>query len=115
MGFINSIDLRIKDIKHLDAMKSKISAILPKDLQVLTWQDLNPDLFAIMKFERFATFSVLSIIIMLAVFNVLISLSMTVIEKRRDIGVLRSMGSIRQMQSVISSFIKALLSGLLAR
>ncbi|MCO5252058.1 MAG: ABC transporter permease [Candidatus Kapabacteria bacterium] len=93
MGFINSIDLRINDIKHLDAMKSKISAILPKDLQVLTWQDLNPDLFAIMKFERFATFSVLSIIIMLAVFNVLISLSMTVIEKRRDIGVLRSMGA----------------------
>jgi lipoprotein-releasing system permease protein len=93
IGFVNSIDLRIKDIKHLDAMKSKISGILPNDLQILTWQDLNPDLFAIMKFERFATFAVLSIIIMLAVFNVLISLSMTVIEKRRDIGVLRSIGA----------------------
>ncbi|MBE2188060.1 MAG: ABC transporter permease [Desulfobulbaceae bacterium] len=93
IGFVNSIDLRIKDIKHLDVMQSQLSVILPNDLQILTWQDLNPDLFAIMKFERFVTFAVLSIIIMLAVFNVLISLSMTVIEKRRDIGVLRSLGA----------------------
>lgn len=116
VGYVNSIDIRIHDIKKLELIKSEISRLLPKDLQVLSWQDLNPDLFAIMKFERFATFSVLSIIIMLAVFNVLVSLSMTVIEKRRDIGVLRSIGSscksIRNMfvyQGVIIGFMSTVL------
>ncbi len=90
---VNSIDIRLYDLKLIEQTSAELKKIAADNLQILTWQDLNPDLFAIMRFERFSTFAVLSLIIMLAVFNVLISLSMTVIEKRRDIGVIRSMGA----------------------
>lgn len=93
VGEINSIDIRLHDLKYIEQTTSELNKIISDNLQILTWQDLNPDLFAIMRFERFSTFAVLSLIIMLAVFNVLISLSMTVIEKRRDIGVMRSIGA----------------------
>lgn len=93
IGEINSIDIRLHDLKYIEQTTSEFNKIISDNLQILTWQDLNPDLFAIMRFERFSTFAVLSLIIMLAVFNVLISLSMTVIEKRRDIGVMRSIGA----------------------
>jgi lipoprotein-releasing system permease protein len=90
---VNFIDIKVNDVENIPAIKSQLESNLSKNLKVITWQDLNPDLFYIMRFERFSTFAVLSIIIILAVFNVLISLSMTVIEKRRDIGILKSMGA----------------------
>lgn len=94
IGNYSSIDIKLNDISKLVIIQKQIKKIINNDaIRVLSWQDLNPDLFNIMKFERFATFSVLSIIIILAVFNVLISLSMTVVEKRQDIGILKSMGA----------------------
>jgi lipoprotein-releasing system permease protein len=94
LGYISSIDIKLNDISKLEKIQNQVRVIVnDKSIRVQTWQDLNPDLFNIMKFERFATFSILSIIIILAVFNVLISLSMTVVEKRQDIGILKSMGA----------------------
>ena len=88
----SSINIRLNDINHLDKVVSDISKILPADMKIITWIDLNPDLFNVMKFERMSTFAVLSIIILLAVFNILISLTMTVVEKQKDIGILKSLG-----------------------
>jgi lipoprotein-releasing system permease protein len=90
---VTSIDIKVNDVENIPKLKNQLESLLSKNLKVITWQDLNPDLFFIMRFERFSTFAVLSIIIILAVFNVLISLSMTVIEKHRDIGILKSMGA----------------------
>jgi lipoprotein-releasing system permease protein len=61
--------------------------------RIETWQDLHRDLFAVMELERWAAFIILSLIIVVAVFNVLGSLAMTVIEKQRDIGILKTMGA----------------------
>ncbi len=94
ISYYSSIDIKLKDIDNLERTMNQITKIInDDDISVRSWQDLNPDLFAIMRFERFATFSVLSIIIILAVFNVLVSLSMTVVEKRQDIGVLKALGA----------------------
>jgi lipoprotein-releasing system permease protein len=90
---VTSIDIKVNNINNILLIKNHLESTLNKVLKVITWQDLNPDLFYIMRFERFSTFAVLSIIVILAVFNVLISLSMTVIEKHRDIGILKSMGA----------------------
>jgi lipoprotein-releasing system permease protein len=92
--YISSIDIKLNNIENLYNLQSQIKNIVNNnELKVLTWQELNPDLFNIMRFERFATFSILSIIIFLAVFNVLVSLSMTVVEKRQDIGILKAVGA----------------------
>ncbi len=97
IGAISSVDIKLNDINDLDEVKGIVTSIVGKDsYKIQTWQDLNTDLFNIMKFERLATFSILSIIIVLAVFNVLVSLSMTVVEKRQDIGILKAMGASRQ-------------------
>ncbi|GAB1371487.1 ABC transporter permease [Candidatus Kapaibacterium sp.] len=94
IGAVSAIDIKLKNIDDLNNIKSKLENYINDDkFKVITWQELNPDLFNIMKFERFATFAILSIIIFLAVFNVLVSLSMTVVEKRQDIGVLKALGA----------------------
>lgn len=88
-----SIDVRLKSIDNVSDVKEKINSILPSDTEALTWFDLNKDLYRIMQFERMASFVILSLIIVIAVFNILASLSMTVVEKRRDIAVLKAMGA----------------------
>lgn len=93
-GNISSLDIKLHNIDNLESLQRKIAGIINHpDIKIQSWQDLNPDLFNIMRFERLATFSILSIIIVLAVFNVLVSLSMTVVEKRQDIGILKAMGA----------------------
>ena len=93
-GTYASIDIKLNNIEDLEYTKNLISGIINNpEYKIQSWQELNPDLFSIMRFERFATFSILSIIIVLAVFNVLVSLSMTVVEKRQDIGILKAMGA----------------------
>lgn len=99
IGSFSSLDIKLNDIKKIDLVSNKISEIFNQnknykiEYHIQTWQDLNPDLFAIMRFERFATFSILSLIVILAVFNVLVSLTMTVTEKRKDIGILKAVGA----------------------
>lgn len=88
-----SLDIRFDDFKKADAMAPKLRKSLPENFDVLTWKDLNSQLYGVMQFERIAVFAILSIIIILAVFNVFASLTMTVTEKQRDIGVLASMGA----------------------
>ncbi len=64
-----------------------------KDIEILTWYDLHRELYNVMQLERVSVFVILTLIIVLAVFNVLASISMTVTEKKRDIGILMAMGA----------------------
>ncbi|MFZ1081420.1 MAG: ABC transporter permease, partial [Candidatus Kryptoniota bacterium] len=89
---VNGIDARLRDIGKSDEVKSKIEKILP-EVRVETWYDLHKDLYRMMTLERIVAYIVLSLIILVAAFNILGSLTMTVIEKRREIGVLKAMGA----------------------
>jgi lipoprotein-releasing system permease protein len=92
-----SIDIRLKDIENTDEVAKELKAMLPKNVDVLTWYDLHKELYNIMALERLAAFVVLSLIIMIAVFNILASLSMTVVEKRKDIALLKAIGATDKM------------------
>lgn len=86
-------DIKLKNIDHSFSVKEKLQSKLPEDqYSVNTWYDFHRDLYSVMQIERWAAYIILSLIIAVATFNILGSLSMTVIEKKRDIGVLRSMG-----------------------
>ena len=63
--------------------------------EIRDWRDLNSSLFEALAVERVAMFVVLSLIILVAVFNILSSLIMLVRAKRRDIAILRTMGASR--------------------
>jgi len=87
------IELRLDEFERSSAIAQQIRARLGSSFHVETWQDMHADLFAVMELERWGAFVILSLIIVVAVFNVLGSLTMTVIEKVRDIGILKTMGS----------------------
>ena len=91
---VNGIDAKLWEIGKSNEMKSKLEKMLPGD-RVETWYDLHKDLYQMMTIERIVAFIVLSLIILIAAFNILGSLTMTVIEKRREIGVLKAMGATR--------------------
>ena len=62
-------------------------------MKVMTWFDIHRDLLGAMKLEKLGAFVVLSLIILVAAFNVVSSLVMMVMDKRREIGILKALGA----------------------
>ncbi|MCU7495547.1 MAG: ABC transporter permease [Ignavibacteria bacterium] len=93
-GRFQGYEIRLDDIKNSMQVKNELLKSLDGRLyRINTWYDLHKDLYSMMQIERWAAFIIVSLIITVATFNVLGSLSMSVIEKTKDIGVLRSMGA----------------------
>ena len=96
LGLKNNVtgyEIRLKDIDDSENVKKYLEALFSEnDFSIYTWFDLHKDLYTVMLIERWAAFIILCLIIAVAVFNILGSLTMTVLEKRKDIAVLRSMG-----------------------
>lgn len=85
-----------------------------------TWYDRNQTLFSWMQIEKWAAFIVLSLIIMVAAFNIISTLIMVVMEKKKEIGILKSIGSTSEsimrifvLQGVISGLIGTVLGCLI--
>jgi len=89
----SGMEMRLNDIDEAEAVKHDLQRKLPEKFSVHTWYDLHKDLYSIMKVERWVAYIILCLIIGVATFNLLGSLTMSVIEKTRDIGALKSMGS----------------------
>jgi lipoprotein-releasing system permease protein len=96
LGFrssIQGVELKLKNMDESFKLQNKLASVLNKEIfSVSTWYDFHKDLYTVMQIERWAAYILLSLIIAVASFNILGSLSMTVIEKKRDIGILRTMG-----------------------
>ena len=90
---VHGVEMRLKNIEDSENVKEKLNAMLNNKYSVMTWYDLHADFYSILKIERWMAFIILSMIIIVATFNILGSLTMTVIEKKRDIGILRTMGA----------------------
>ena len=65
---------------------------LELDYQISTWQDFNSSLFNLLKLEKWVLFFILSFLIVVASFNVVSSVSTEIIDRRRDIGILKTIG-----------------------
>lgn len=92
-GKITGYELRLDNFQNAESVKKNIeSKIDPRLFSVNTWYDLHKQLYNVMQIERWAAYILLCLIITVATFNIFASLTMTVIEKKKDIGILRSMG-----------------------
>ncbi len=90
---IEGFDVTLNDLNQSEKVKEELEAKLNKNTySINTWYDFHKDLYSVMQIERWTAYIILSLIIAVATFNILGSLSMSVIEKQRDIGILRSMG-----------------------
>ncbi|MGB9696809.1 MAG: FtsX-like permease family protein [Ignavibacteria bacterium] len=103
-GTYNGIDIRLDNINQAEEVKQNLASALGNEFTVSTWYDLHSDFYSILKIERWTAFIILSLIIIVATFNILGSLTMTVIEKKRDIGILRAMGATPQTITKIFMF-----------
>jgi lipoprotein-releasing system permease protein len=90
---VNGVELRLHNINDSDEFKDKLIKMLGSKYSINTWYDLHQELYSVMKTERWTAYIILCLIIAVATFNIAGSLTMTVIEKRRDIGILKAMGS----------------------
>jgi lipoprotein-releasing system permease protein len=90
---ISGVEVRLRSINESDEFKSRIEKKFGMQYRVMTWYDLHRDLYSVMRLERWMAYIILCLIIGVASFNLLGSLTMSVIEKTRDIGILKSMGA----------------------
>jgi lipoprotein-releasing system permease protein len=92
-GKITGYELRLNNFKEAESVKENLVKKIDTNLfSVNTWYDLHKQLYNVMQIERWAAYILLCLIIAVATFNIFASLTMTVIEKKKDIGVLRTMG-----------------------
>ena len=69
-----------------------VAGLRAQDLRISTWYDLQKPLYDVMELEKWGSFIILMIIIFVAVLNIVGSMTMMVIQKKRDIGLLLAMG-----------------------
>ena len=89
---VSGVELRLQSIDDSEPVQTRLADLLGSKFKVMTWYDLHKDLYSVMKIERWSAYIILCLIIGVASFNMLGSLTMGVMEKRRDIGVLKALG-----------------------
>ncbi|MGZ3711918.1 MAG: FtsX-like permease family protein [Bdellovibrionota bacterium] len=92
-GKVNRVEIGVKDFQHSDATGNLIREDMGAAYLVKDWNQLNAHLFASLKLERITMFVILAMIVIVASFNIVTSLKMTVIEKRKEIAILQTMGA----------------------
>ncbi|MDC3082411.1 FtsX-like permease family protein [Candidatus Pelagibacter sp.] len=102
------LEFYFKDPKKIEIHKKNLTALFP-DALVYTWSDMNKSLFSALKVERNVMFIILSLIIIVAAFNIISGLTILVKNKTRDIGILKSIGvsnkSIKKIFFLVGFFI----------
>ena len=93
---VGMIEVQTDDPDRVDELLAPLTRKLAGQAVVTDWKKINASLFEALAVERVAMFVVLSIIVLVAVFNILSSLIMLVRAKTRDIAILRTMGATRR-------------------
>ena len=89
---ITGIDLKLDSNEHAARVKAELQDKLGPDYHIASWYDLQKPLYDVMYLEKWGAYVILMIIVLVAVLNIIGSLTMIVIQKQRDIGILISMG-----------------------
>jgi lipoprotein-releasing system permease protein len=94
---VTGVEIKLADMFDAPrAGRAILDALHVPGLRANNWIELNRNLFTWMKLEKVVMFVILALIVLVAAFNVVSTLFMVVLEKRRDIGVLKSMGATRR-------------------
>jgi ABC-type lipoprotein release transport system permease subunit len=90
--FINDKSLKANDKRQLNRIKKEIKDILGDDYKVYDQYEQQETLYKMMKAEKLAVYLILTFILIMATFNVIGTLSMLIIDKNKDITLLKAMG-----------------------
>src|SRR5579863_10296112 len=90
---VSVIEFKVDDIYKADEISRQLEQAAGKGFMTTNWMEQNKALFRALRLERLVTFITIGLIVFVAALNILISLTMMVMEKTRDIAVLISMGT----------------------
>ncbi len=90
---VHAIEVRVHNVEAADSVAAAIRERLGPSYAVRDWMQLNQNLFAALKLEKLGLFIALDLIILVAALNIISALIMVVMEKTRDIAILKSMGA----------------------
>lgn len=102
---VSQLEIFIKDNNQIDAMVDRVFSVLDSTAQVYDWRHANQVFFNAIEVERNVMFLILTLIIVVAAFNMISGLIMLVRDKSKDIAVLRTMGMTKR--SVLGIFLMA--------
>jgi len=90
---VSGIEIKVADIYQAPKIAGHIEAMLGPGFWVRDWTKMNQNLFAALKLEKTVMFIILALIILVAAFNIASTLIMMVMQKTRDIAILKAMGA----------------------
>jgi lipoprotein-releasing system permease protein len=90
---VSGIEVMVADPDSVGEMRGKISALMPQPARLIDWREVNKTFFDALQIERTVMFLILSLIIIVAGFNIVSGMIMLVKDKTRDIAILRTMGA----------------------
>ncbi|WP_435167561.1 FtsX-like permease family protein [Candidatus Pelagibacter bacterium nBUS_28] len=96
-----NLEIYLKDPKNIESQKQIVQKVFNHEF-IYTWADMNSSLFSALKVERNVMFIILSLIIIVAAFNIISGLTILVKNKTKDIAILKSIGVLNK--SIIKIF-----------
>lgn len=90
---IHLVQIRIDRIFDAPEIRDRIREFLPNESYAITWMEMNESLFSALKLEKRLMFFTITLIVIVAALNIIATLILMVMEKTRDIGVLKAMGA----------------------
>jgi lipoprotein-releasing system permease protein len=89
----HSLEAMLDDPERADAAARALSSRLPSGYRVATWRERNAPLAFALRLEKVVIFVTVALVIVVAALNIVSNVALTVVEKKRDLGVLTSMGA----------------------
>ena len=93
---VSGIELRLDDIYKAASVRDSVNKKLGFPYYARDWMQMNRNLFSALKLEKFAMFVILILIVLVASFNIVSTLMMNVMEKQKEIAILKAMGATNQ-------------------
>jgi lipoprotein-releasing system permease protein len=90
---VSGIEIRLKDMDQVEKRSHAIRAVIGGQYTIEDWKQMNLNLFSALRLEKSVMFIILALIVIVAAFNIAGSLVMMVMEKRKDIAILKTMGA----------------------
>ncbi|MCX7920142.1 MAG: lipoprotein-releasing ABC transporter permease subunit [bacterium] len=98
---VTGIEVKVNDIYQAKNIATRMTRNLSNRYLIRSWDVMNRELFSALKLEKTVMFIILSLIVVVAAFNIISTLIMVVMEKNKDIAILKTMGATQRSISFI--------------